>query len=75
MSSNCPAVKHHETSLHNAGPRWIRPVQDYLGEFVYGGIDGSVTTFAVVAGAAGDGLGAEVILILGFANLLQMALL
>lgn len=44
-------------------------MQDYLGEFVYGGIDGSVTTFAVVAGSAGGGLGAEVILILGFANL------
>lgn len=43
--------------------------QGYLGEFVYGGIDGCVTTFAVVAGAAGAGLGSDVILILGFANL------
>ena len=42
----------------------------YLGEFVYGGIDGCVTTFAVVAGAVGAGLGSDVILILGFANLL-----
>jgi VIT1/CCC1 family predicted Fe2+/Mn2+ transporter len=45
-------------------------VQTYLGEFVYGGIDGSVTTFAVVAGAAGAGLSSSVVLILGFANLL-----
>lgn len=44
--------------------------QDYLGEFVYGGIDGSVTTFAVVAGSAGANLDIAVILILGFANLL-----
>lgn len=43
--------------------------QEYLGEFVYGGIDGCVTTFAVVAGAAGAGLSSDVILILGFANL------
>ena len=42
----------------------------YLGEFVYGGIDGCVTTFAVVAGSVGAGLGSDVILILGFANLL-----
>jgi hypothetical protein len=28
-------------------------IQKYLGEFVYGGIDGSVTTFAVVAGTTG----------------------
>ncbi len=44
--------------------------QDYLGEFVYGGIDGSITTFAVVAGAVGANLEASIILILGFANLL-----
>ena len=44
--------------------------QEYLGEFVYGGIDGSVTTFAVVAGASGAELSSGVILILGFANLL-----
>lgn len=44
--------------------------KQYLGEFVYGGIDGSVTTFAVVAGAAGAELDSSVVLILGFANLL-----
>jgi VIT1/CCC1 family predicted Fe2+/Mn2+ transporter len=43
--------------------------QEYLGEFVYGGIDGSVTTFAVVAGSAGADLSSSVVLILGFANL------
>ncbi len=37
---------------------------------MYGGIDGSVTTFAVVAGSVGAGLDSSVILILGFANLL-----
>lgn len=45
-------------------------MHNYLGEFVYGGIDGSVTTFAVVAGAVGAGLSSSIILILGFANLL-----
>lgn len=42
----------------------------YQGEFVYGGVDGSVTTFAVVAGANGAGFSSEVIIILGLANLL-----
>ena len=47
----------------------IKNLQKYLSEIVYGGIDGSVTTFAVVAGAVGADLGSSVILILGFANL------
>jgi vacuolar iron transporter family protein len=41
----------------------------FLGEFVYGGIDGVITTFAVVAGATGGQLPVSTILILGFANL------
>ncbi|WP_439882480.1 VIT1/CCC1 transporter family protein [Pontibacter sp. MBLB2868] len=44
--------------------------QEYLGEFVYGGMDGCVTTFAVVAGSVGAELSSSVIIILGFANLL-----
>ncbi|HZX49672.1 MAG TPA: VIT1/CCC1 transporter family protein [Candidatus Paceibacterota bacterium] len=42
----------------------------YIGDFVYGANDGIVTTFAVVAGAAGALLSPGVIIILGFANLL-----
>lgn len=42
---------------------------NWLPDFVYGGIDGSVTTFAVVAGVVGASLSAPIILILGFANL------
>ena len=41
----------------------------YLPEFVYGGIDGSVTTFAVVSGVMGASLAPAIVLILGFANL------
>lgn len=44
--------------------------EDYLSEFVYGGIDGAVTTFAVVAGATGAGFDIKVLLVLGFANLI-----
>lgn len=35
-----------------------------------GGIDGCITTFAIVSGAAGAGLSAPIALVLGFANLL-----
>ncbi len=42
----------------------------YLKDFVYGAIDGAVTTFAVVSGVAGAGLSSSVIIILGLANLL-----
>lgn len=42
----------------------------YLRDVVYGANDGIVTTFAVVSGVAGAGLASEVVLILGFANLL-----
>ena len=40
----------------------------YLAEFVYGATDGTVTTFAIVAGVAGAALSPSIILILGFAN-------
>jgi VIT1/CCC1 family predicted Fe2+/Mn2+ transporter len=42
----------------------------YLRDWIYGGIDGAVTTFAIVAGVAGAELSAAIVLILGFANLL-----
>lgn len=41
----------------------------YLKDFIYGAIDGAVTTFAVVAGVAGAGLHTGIIIVLGFANL------
>lgn len=43
---------------------------NYLRDFVYGGIDGSVTTFAVVAGTMGADLSTRIVLILGAANLI-----
>jgi VIT1/CCC1 family predicted Fe2+/Mn2+ transporter len=59
-----------EDRIHGSKYPWVNNFQDYLGEFVYGGIDGSVTTFAVVAGSAGAALNSEVVIILGFANLI-----
>jgi VIT1/CCC1 family predicted Fe2+/Mn2+ transporter len=47
-----------------AGPRL-----NYVRDWIYGGIDGSVTTFAIVSGVVGAELSPTVILVLGFANL------
>jgi len=40
----------------------------YITPFVYGSIDGTITTFAIIAGSAGANLPVSVILILGLAN-------
>lgn len=47
----------------------ISKYKKYLPDFVFGGIDGLVTTFAIVSGVVGASLSNSVILILGFANL------
>lgn len=41
----------------------------YIKSIVYGGLDGIITTFAVVASIAGAGLGVGVVIIMGFASL------
>ena len=43
---------------------------DYIKSMVYGGLDGIITTFAVVAGVVGGALDLRIIIILGFSNLL-----
>lgn len=43
---------------------------NYLRDWVYGGIDGAITTFAIVAGVVGANLSAKIIIILGLANLI-----
>lgn len=45
-------------------------LKEHLVQFVYGATDGTVTTFAVVAGAYGADLSPKVVIILGFANLI-----
>lgn len=59
--------EHTREAIHRrlaAGPHY-----SYLRDWVYGGIDGTVTTFAIVAGVVGAHLSSRVILILGGANL------
>jgi VIT1/CCC1 family predicted Fe2+/Mn2+ transporter len=46
------------------------PTAHYLREWVYGGIDGVVTTFAIVSAVVGANLSPLIVLILGLANLI-----
>lgn len=73
MQHTAPTPKNELAATHT--PERIRArlnaptSHSYLRDFVYGAIDGTVTTFAVVSGVAGAGLSSGVIIILGMANL------
>lgn len=61
----------HEHTPEAIATRLARPPNaSYLRDWIYGGIDGSVTTFAVVSGVSGAELSTRIILILGIANVL-----
>lgn len=47
---------------------------EFIKSVVFGGLDGILTTFAIVSGATGGGMSTEVILIIGFSNKLADAL-
>lgn len=47
---------------------------EYIKSIVFGGLDGIITTFAVVTSTAGGGLGIEVVLLVGWASLIADAL-
>lgn len=59
---------HSEASIRDRLAQDSRP--NYIRDWVYGGIDGAVTTFAIVSGVVGAALPTKVVLILGIANLL-----
>ncbi len=56
-------IRHEHRERHGGASH------QYIGDMVYGGLDGIITTFAVVSGVAGADLGAHIVLILGLANL------
>lgn len=64
------ASLHHDHDPKSIQERIRVQSKSVLRDFVYGAIDGAVTTFAIVAGVAGANLEGRTVLILGFANVL-----
>ena len=62
-------IEHEHTSEAIRDRLSEGPYQNYVRDWIYGGIDGSVTTFAVVSGVVGAGLSTWVIVVMGIANL------
>lgn len=56
--------------MKNASEKHNRTQGKYIKNIIYGGLDGTITTFAAVAGVAGASLKPEIVLIMGFANLI-----
>lgn len=68
-------MSHHSDHAAEHTPEAIRRrleaggSQGFLKDFIYGAIDGAVTTFAIVSSVAGAGLSSGIVIILGIANL------
>jgi vacuolar iron transporter family protein len=62
------AARHTPEAIREALDTPLRPSN--LRDFIYGAVDGTVTTFAIVAGVAGAQLSAGFVVVLGLANLL-----
>ena len=62
--------KAHIPEVKYADEQHTQAQGKYIKSLVYGGLDGIITTFAVVAGVAGASLSPSIVLILGFANLI-----
>lgn len=68
-SRNYHDNRHNQSSkeMHKTEGGMLKPV-------IFGGLDGILTSFAIVAGAAGGNAGTGVVLVLGFSNIFADAL-
>jgi len=62
-------------AAHSSGPREHNEEHAsgggrYVKSMVFGGLDGIITTFAIVAAVAGSGMSARVVVLMGLANLI-----
>ncbi len=69
MSDKKPQLEHDHSPAAIKARLEAATSHSYLGDFILGAVDGTVTTFAVVAGVAGAAMTGPVALVLGLANL------
>lgn len=70
MAEQEPQLEHEHTPVAIKARLEAATLHSYLGDFILGAVDGTVTTFAVVAGVAGADFPVAMALVLGLANLL-----
>jgi VIT1/CCC1 family predicted Fe2+/Mn2+ transporter len=63
-------LEHSHEPGHIAERLAQAPSPSYLRDWIYGGIDGAITTFAIVSGVVGANMSEKTVLILGIANVL-----
>jgi len=80
-NSNLTASRAYHDDKHNTQiaesnieETWHQSEGGFLKPIIFGGLDGILTSFAIVAGAAGGGLSPQVVMILGFSNIFADAL-
>lgn len=59
---------------HTDEEPWHQSAGGLLQPVIFGGLDGILTSFAIVAGAAGGGISVSAVLVLGFSNIFADAL-
>ena len=59
----------HDNGAQGEAEAHAGEASKYVKSLVFGGLDGTITTFAVVAASKGGGLDSNVVLLMGFANL------
>jgi hypothetical protein len=64
----------HDDKSSEKTEDWHQSEGGFLKPIIFGGLDGILTSFAIVAGAAGGGLSPTVVLVLGFSNIFADAL-
>jgi len=63
-SKKAHLIAHQKNEKHASGGNFLK-------SFVYGGLDGILTTFSIVAGTVGSSLGAAVVVVLGISNVIS----